>query len=405
MKSWLIVILSIMLLNVLPAEGQNPDFKTYSSLNIENSYAYKDGNMYQKDLLLFLDILKQCHPAFAPESDFPFNIDSIANEGYQVVSNYQSVNQLKNYLQAIATLLNDGHTTLFPDINNNLIYPFTFFLDKQNAYLLGINKEYESVLGKQILQINGQPFFEVLNSFRQAISSDNEVYFLDKVNGFMQLYSIWAHNPYCLSDSSLALTFTDGTNISIRPISKQGINIVQQQTQAPSNSPRQNTKQPFQYTILPEKDICYLQFNTCTDQGTLRYQYYMNNPNELSEDLEKKLSQYPRFDNFLSEMFQAIETNKIQTLVIDVRGNSGGNSKLCDILLSWLKPIANIKSESSLIRFSELWAQHYPALATEYKQILADAQLPFEIGKLYDNSFLFSLSNEQESSVFEKIDE
>jgi hypothetical protein len=398
----LMEIISIGMLNLLPLQGQNFDFKRASCLDIENSGAYNEGNIYQKDFLLFSDLLKQSHPAFAPGNIFPFNMDSVVGEGYQWAAKCQSINELKSYLQAIATLLHDGHTALLPDVNRNLVYPFAFFKDGWNIYLIGVNKEWDSFLGKQISKINGYPVEDVINSFKQTISSDNETYFLDNVNDYMQLYSAWQGNPYCLPDSSLQLTFADATNVSLRPVSAKEINIARMQTQTPSGSIRQNSKQPFLYQLLPEKKICYLQFNTCTDQSSLRAQYYMSNSNSLpEEELEKQLSQYPRFDAFLTEMFQTIRANNIETLVIDVRNNGGGNSKLCDVLLSWLKPRKEMKQGSSSIRFSELWEQHYPVLAAEYKQALEENQHPYERGKLYDNSFLSQLS---ESSVYKKID-
>jgi hypothetical protein len=398
--------MTIGMLSGLPGYGQNFDFKSYSNVDIENSDAYKAGNVYQKDLLLFLDILKQSHPAFAPDGDNPFNIDSIAEDGYQWASKCQFVNDLKSYMQAIMTLLNDGHTGLLPDVNKNLVYPFLFYKDNRNLYLTGISKEQDAFLGKQISQINGRPVEDVLNSFKPTISSDNEVYFYDKVNDYMQLYSVWQNNPYCLPDSSLQLTFTDATTVFLRPVSAGEINISRIQPKTPSGLVRENSRQPFLYKLLPEKNICYLQFNTCLDQSALRSQYYMNNSNNLSdEELEKRLSQYPRFDAFLEEMFQTIQTNQIKTLVIDVRNNSGGNSKLCDVLLSWLKPQKEIKSGSSFIRFSTLWEQHYPALAAEYKQAFMEKRQLYEQGKLYDNAFLSQLlTKKEESSVLEKID-
>jgi hypothetical protein len=402
----LIVIVGVGMLNLLPLYGQGLNFIRYANQNIENSEAYLRGNIYQKDFLLFIDMLQTSHPAFAPGLDYPFDMDSIKQEGYQWASGCQSVVNLKSYLQAIATLLNDGHTTLIPAINKNLIYPFVFFKDNQHIYLRGINKTYESFLGKQILQINGHPVLEVLNSFKQAISSDNEIYFLDKVNDFMQLYSMWENNPYCLADSSLLFTFADSTTMSLHPILQKEINIAWLQPLTSSISIRENSKQPFLYKIT-EENICYLQFNSCSDQSTLRAQYYMSDANNLlEEELEKNLAQYHRFDVFLTEMFQVIEANKVKTLVIDVRNNTGGNSKLCDILLSWLKPLKEIKSQSSFTRFSELWEQHYPVLAAEYKQAFVEKQQTFEIGKLYDNFLLPQLTlNDRGSSVLKKIDE
>jgi len=398
--------MSIELLQLFPLYGQDSDFKQYSNPSIESSAKYKTGNIYQKDLLLFIDILKECHPAFSSGYKFPFNIDSIAKEGYYWAAQCKDVTRLKSYLQTISTLLNDGHTSLQPDINKNFIYPFIFFIDNEKIYLSGINKEYDSFLGKQIDKINGHPIFNVLNSFRKIICSDNDVYFIDKVNGFMQLYSVWKDNPYCLPDSSLSLTFTDNTSVSLHPISTQQINMSLQQSKNQINSIRENTKQPFLYKLLPEQSICYLQFNACIDQSSLRSQYYMNNSNKIPEDADKKLAQYPRFDIFLKEMFQKIESRKIKTLVIDVRNNEGGNSKLCEVLLSWLKIEKGIKYGTSSIRFSNLWKQQYPVLAAEYEQTFAENQLPFEMGKLYKSSFLSNLTKaKKETSIYDKIDE
>jgi len=399
-----IVIFEIIFL--FPLYGQVvPDYKQYSSPDIENSALYIAGNTYQKDFLLFMDILQKSHPAFASESDYTFDIDSIKQVGYQWTVKCQSIKEFWSYMQAIATLLNDGHTTLMPEINMELIYPVACFFDDDKIHVMGINEDYKSSLGKQIELINGFPANDVLNYFKQLISSDNEIYFKNKVVDFMQLYSIWDYTPYCLPDSTLRLTFTDATNVSIQPVSGNKVSIVWQISQtSQSESIRKNNRIPFHYTILPERDLCYLQFNSCMDQSSLRLQNLQSNPNISEKELEEITSQYLRFDAFLSEMFEMMRKGKIGTLVIDVRNNTGGNSKLCDVLLSWLKPVKETKDISSYIRFSELWKQSYPVLSAEYEQAFAKIQQPFEMGKLYDNRFLSSilprLSTEKKSDEY-----
>lgn len=183
--------------------GQNLVFNTYINEDVVNSGDYIKGNVYQKDFLLFVDLLKDSHPAFAQGNDFPFNVDRIRQDGYKWAYQCKSINDLKAYMQSVATLLNDAHTTLLPEVNNNLIYPFVFFKDDSAIYMRALNKGGESFLGKQIFQINGHPVLSVLNSFKRAISSDNEAYFENKVNNYMQLYSMWENNPFCRSDSLL----------------------------------------------------------------------------------------------------------------------------------------------------------------------------------------------------------
>lgn len=403
----LILMLSISVFDFASLNGQNSDYKKYINQDVTSSDRYTSGNIYQKDFLLFIDLLKECHPSFADGQKYPFDIDRIKNEGYNWASTCKSTNELRTYLQSIATLLKDGHTSLVPILDKKYIYPFIFFKENSSFILNGIDEPYSSFIGKEIIEINGKPVLDVVNSFRNAICSDNEIYYYDKVNSFMQMYSMWEGNPYSIKDSSLTFTFSDKTQIRLNPVSSDKIKIVKPPIKP--NSIRINTKEPFVYKLIKEKSICYLQFNSCVDQCSLRSQYNMNrNITNLSEEaFENKVSKIPRFDLFLSDMFQAMKTNKISTLVIDVRDNPGGNSRLCDILLSWLKPIKDTKYQNSFTRISKLWEQNFPALSAEYKELYSQMAKPYELGSLLDNQYLSTLINNanNDNSISKKVDE
>ena len=120
------------------------------------------------------------------------------------------------------------------------------------------------------------------------------------------------------------------------------LNIIWKRPDSCRNSVRQDTKMPFIYKIYSDKSICYLQFNSCIDQKSLLQQYYQSRGigwKDISDEVEKKILLYPRFDSFLENMFKEVEAGGIKTLVVDVRNNRGGNSMLCKQLLSWLKPL------------------------------------------------------------------
>ena len=397
MRVYKMLIVFSCMFNVFASSAQI--VRKYMNDDIIKLAMYQDGNDYQKDLLLFLDMLEESHPAFSSEFIPPFDIDSLKIVGYEWGKSCSTIAQLRTYLQSIATQLNDGHTTLLPVIDKNLIYPFMLFKENGKVYLRGVNQEYKASLGKEIIEINNQKTLKVVDSFRTLISSDNDTYFYDKVESFMQLYSVWKDHIYCLPDSTLQFKFSDGSMISIHPISKKEINLSMLPGNLSPNSIRKNTKLPFLYEILPEKDICYLQFNACVDQSSLRSQYNMiKAENKISKEaIEEKLSQVLRFDDFLADMFKKLREEKVKTLVIDVRNNSGGNSRLCDVLLSWLKPYEDIKRFSSSTRFSKLWEESYPSLANGYKQALLGHENSYGIGKIYSSAFLSSLKNEKGS--------
>ena len=76
---------------------------------------------------------------------------------------------------------------------------------------------------------------------------------------------------------------------------------------------------------------------------------------------------------------EQIDKKSIQTLVVDLQYNGGGNSTLGDVLLSWLHPHRDTKRYGVDIRLSELLYLFYPY----YKNFTIDNQ-PISVGEVYD---------------------
>ena len=236
---------------------------------------------------------------------------------------------------------------------------------------------------------------KVLESFKPQISYENINFFLSNVGGRMQFASEWEMNPYRSDDDSLTLVMDDNTKICLGAVSQKELNIAWLPQQDNLNGLFKRTRQPFSYQIYPEMDLCYMEFNTCTDQSTLRQQINQkgNQYGISDEELEKRLSAVPRFDDFAKKLFTELRDKEIHTLIIDVRDNAGGNSTLGDILLSWLAYPQDIKRYQSFIRLSSLWLLNYPLLAKEYESAFARAGKKMILGKMYDTRQLPQLTS------------
>ena len=127
------------------------------------------------------------------------------------------------------------------------------------------------------------------------------------------------------------------------------------------NSPTVLRQVPFFYEVLDSLGICYLQFNMCADKVT--------HP-QLGE----------RFDDVVEKMMAEMADKSIPTLVVDVRNNGGGNSGLCDVLLSYLTDYDSMKNVGCKVRMSELLLKHQPNLSGV---VLNDGTTP-ENGELFD---------------------
>lgn len=397
-------LLALISMTSLSSYCQTVGSDVFSNDSIENSQSYVLGNDYQKDFLLFISIIQDCHPAFASNYDSPFSIDSIKNSGYKWASTCKSKKDLWCYMQEISSLLNDGHTALIPELNTNLFYPFRCFINKNDIIITEASEEYKSLIGKQIELINGHHIKDIIPYFKKLLSFDNEIDFNKKAADAMQQHSMWSYTPIQSPDSLLHVTFTDNTKASLRAENKRKVWLNLQQTSHFENQTirkKASSITPFQYTILPDKKLCYLQFDACTDQSTLRLLCLERYPNISKKYLDKIPT--PRFDTFLREMFEVVRQNKIEILVVDVRDNYGGNSRLCDLLLSWLKPVRTIKQISSYVRNSELWQHKFPQLSAEAEMKFMEENELFEIGKLYDTRTL-SVTKSQ-SEVVGRINE
>ncbi|MDR0231905.1 MAG: hypothetical protein LBI82_07275 [Dysgonamonadaceae bacterium] len=358
----------------------------YKNSKVENSEKYKTGNIYQKDFLLFMDILRTSHPAFCDDATFPFNINRTEEDGYLKLDKKPNKENLQLLLQMVAAQLNDGHTFISNtlDFSNNAFYPINIRKYSGSYYIRVIDKEYESVLGCAIKTINEIPIDSVINDFGKYISHENHNELEVRAIECLLLPYFWQQIPYCRQDSTILISFEDGQEISISAKYRKDMNLAVIPQQGTEELTKPNN-QLFSYQINENSKICYLQFNACMDYNTLVYQIEMTAKNEeqkqkMYEKLETQKGFYPKFDHFLENMFAEISAKNITALVVDVRNNGGGNSALCNQLLSYLLDYKDLKEISSFIRISELFKLKYPEI---FKRAI-DFNENIVIGNLYN---------------------
>lgn len=365
---------------------------------IETSDIYREGNSYQRDFLLFADMLENTHPLFA-EADKPhFDMDSLTRAGYQDLADCKSKMQLKYYLQAVLSRINDGHSHVSTDLSlyRKGLYPFYLFFENDTTfYLFGIKKKYADHLGKRVMSINDTPVREIIDSFRPLMSCDNDNFFKANVMRECMVWrALWDYTPYHRSDGKLLLQFEDGDTVLL-PSTWNTKSYAWYQTEM-KDFIREKDGMPFSYTILPEKRLCCLHFAECSDRNTLLASAKMG----MAEDTSQ-INKMPDFGMFLKEMFGKINENEVSTLVIDVRDNGGGNSRLCDQLLSWLKPIDEFRWGGGKIRFSKLWEAQYPEYAKQVKAYFEGNGLTYPLGELYQGPLDNSEDDDQEDEIDE----
>lgn len=326
--------------------------------SVESSSEYINGNNYQKDLLLYADMLKATHPYYA-DTKHCAQLNKQTRKLYKECGNIDDDLDFKVCLAKLAASLDDGHTSIPFWMTFNSVFPVRFALNNTTAIVDVSPEDNKEMLGKEVKRINGKSVKQILQMSRPLVSADNDAQFENTVKEYLMFADFWS--LLGMSNEMLRLDFTDGSSIEVVAIDKRNLKIAQQQQNSTGRvTSKRNTL--FDYTIYDDESICYLQFNQFADRLT-----------------HPQYTQLARFDEFTRDMMAEIKAKGIKTLVVDLQYNSGGNSQLGDVLLSWLYPHQDTKRYGVDVRVSELLYTFYP----NYRQYTVDGN-PLEMGRLYD---------------------
>ena len=351
----LFLSMMVLLQGVAVCLGQN--IPVLHNEEVESRNEYRDGNNYQKDLLLYVDMLKATHPYYA-DTKHCAQLDKQTRKLYKECGGIDNDMDFKVCLAMLAASLGDGHTSVPFWKTFNKVFPVRFAFNNNSAIVDVSHEDNKEILGKEIKRINGKSVKQILQMARPLVSADNNAQFENTVKEYLMFADFW---PLLgLSNEVMHLDFTDGSSADITAVDRQNLKISQRQQNSSRITSKRNTL--FDYTIYEEESICYLQFNQFADRLT-----------------HPQYTQLARFDEFTRDMMAEIKTKGIKALVVDLQYNSGGNSQLGDVLLSWLYPHQETRQYDVDVRVSELLCTFYPY----YRKFTVGGK-PLKIGQIYD---------------------
>ena len=326
---------------------------------IEASKEYQMGNAFQKDLLLYVDMLGKTHPYYADRKNLR-KLDRDARKWYKECGKLTDTSDFRVFLETIVSSLNDGHTAVRYWDSFEKLFPFSIIVDGDSPAIINVtSEEQKEYLGKSVKSINGRSVQDILKAARPYISADNQINYETLISQFFAFADFW--KLLGMSSETLTVTTEDEAVIEIPAITRNEAKLayLKETVQKKQTAGRRVL---FEYEIFENESICYLQFNKFADRITHR-----NNP------------QLPRFDYVVRDMMAEMQDKNIETLVIDLQYNGGGNSVLGTTLLSWLHPYRETKGPGVQVRMSELLFEHQPF----FKAVTVEGENP-KIGKMYD---------------------
>lgn len=246
------------------------------------------------------------------------DFDAAVEKFYQQMPKLADHERVAGFGRLVA-LFGYGHTGLgwrnspFP----YHVAPVNFYWFPDGLYVEGVEKEYAGIVGARLLKIEGMPVKEALEKIRPLVSVENEQYFKAYGLDFLAIpEALHAQGISRQLKTSVSYTFEkDGKIIEQNIQSKPGYHLPRNYGFAKAGddwvSARENGKTPL---YLKNLDHNYF-FEYLPDQKAV----YVRQSQVLDEPAETIAAFYAR-------VFDFINKNEVDKMIIDVRLNGGGNN-------------------------------------------------------------------------------
>lgn len=232
-----------------------------------------------------------------------------------------SDSQIRLRLARLTSLLGDGHTTIaLPPYDMRL--PIAILWTDDGAVVVNADSANAASIGATIAAVNGRPIAEVADTLRRYIPHENELGF--RISPGALLLRPAALRDIGLGDDSAStqLTLTrDGKSWDSRvdAVRSAGFTLPAR-TALPLYRQRPNER--YWWVYLPADRTVYIKYNRCEDAAA--------------------------FKRLVDSAMVAIDSVKPLRVVIDVRDNSGGNSRVVQPLIQALRARQDINRKDAL---------------------------------------------------------
>ena len=311
-------------------------FKTLAGVVDTSKMSQTEGWRY--DLSVLQNEIKRMH--YSPfhkvsQAQFDSEVQTLSNDIPRLTSNQITVRIMK-----LMSLIGDGHTGAFPDLNPAWpqAIPIQFRQFQEGLFVIAADRKYADLVGTQVMRFGNHTSEQVIQAVAPIISKDND-------QGVARSAANYIRYPQVLNGLGL-ITQSDQMDLTVRetggktrtvtiqmaPTDPQFDRItgapqwvtVYEASPGPLPLYLKDRRIPYWFEYVPANKAVYFQYNVVT-----------NTPAEP-------------FNTFLDRMFKFIEDNDVEKLVIDMRWNNGGNALLVPPLISGLDRTAKINQTGKL---------------------------------------------------------
>ncbi|WP_346916791.1 peptidase S41 [Clostridium sp.] len=225
--------------------------------------------------------------------------------------------EMKVEISRVVASIGDAHTSVAFPANKYL--PIKFYWFEDGIYIIRTSEAYKNLLFKKVIAIEDIKIDKILHELSEIISFENEYFLKAQSMKYMQASEVLYGLLISDSMDNIRIT-TEHHTVKVRTVNISELEY--SDSQLPLYARRSNENLWYEY--LEDKEELYIKYNYCREDG--------------NKTISKKIA----------ETIDYIEKNSIAKITIDLRNNLGGDSRLLEPLLYYIKNNPKINDKENL---------------------------------------------------------
>ena len=274
-----------------------------------NSSDFERNRLLKEDIAFFKKELPRKHKN-------PFSVITKEEFDKRVSQLEDDIDQLDNHqvfseLGKIIASIKDAHT--MTNYWDGKKYPLEFYLIDDDLYIVNTDEDLKDMIYSKIISVDGVSWGILKEELSQQISYENESWLnFMLANYFLPAY---IYNAGVHKDVDTHV-FSVEKNGAIQEFHVPILNFEEPfdfYVDQSSDKMLGNFEKYYDYKYLQENKTLYFEYNVCADMDEMK------------------------FKDFNDALFKTIEDNDVEKIIVDLRGNSGGNSEILNPFTERLK--------------------------------------------------------------------
>jgi hypothetical protein len=356
----------------------SPEFILAHGINtahspVEKTAEYRTLNPQQQDVLYIAKFLEESYPTpvdkIYPDGGFLAARDELLRQLASPVDTEEFELRLSRFISGVSS----EHTWVSrPDSGDSSPYFPILLSGEERVYVANLSRSLDpGLIGAEVLALGGKPAGEALRCLASYGFGDNDYSRRDDALGYLHSPRLTAACGLTESQGPLRLSLRarDG---STREVGLASVPRDELQFHDPRPKPSliPSSDGAFFFKTFPQRDFTYLRFDTMMDRTALLeaakdfVKPYLLPFARLYVYAKTARSHTPRLTAVLAKMFAETARLGIHNLIVDLRGNGGGDDRLGKQFLYFLDLPGELKDFQEFVRISPVYKQQF---RTEYR--------------------------------------